>query len=63
MFLAMRYNETKGHWPLMKAKKGISSDTDSTGSEHGTSSRVDSGLEKTDGEVEGAKTTVRSIDP
>ena len=20
-FLAMRYNETKGHWPLMKAKK------------------------------------------
>jgi len=21
MFLAMRFNEVKGHWPLMKAKK------------------------------------------
>lgn len=25
-FLAMRYNEKKGHWPLMKAKPALSDD-------------------------------------
>ena len=34
-FLAMRYNETKGHWPFMKAKKGttINSETASESSD------------------------------
>ena len=33
-FFAMRYNETKGHWPFMKAKTGttISPDTASESS-------------------------------
>jgi high-affinity iron transporter len=35
-FLAMRYNEVKGHWPLMKPKKG--SDEEHTRSQEGETS-------------------------
>lgn len=33
-FLAMRYNETKGHWPLMKPKKASVAPVDSKAHSH-----------------------------
>lgn len=45
MFLAMRYNEVKGHWPLMKSKsKGVESDRSHSGSQG--SSGEDNGVLK-----------------
>ncbi|KAI9753450.1 MAG: orotidine 5'-phosphate decarboxylase [Chaenotheca gracillima] len=34
-FVAMRYNETKGHWPLLKAKAGKNDAASSSGSDSG----------------------------
>jgi high-affinity iron transporter len=35
-FLALGYNEKKGHWPLMKAKKGTNSFRTESNSDHST---------------------------
>ena len=40
MFLAMRYNEAKGHWPLVKSKEGCSSEP--TRSQEGATSESQS---------------------
>ena len=56
MFLAMRYNEKKGHWPLMKSKAAEPAMSDSASSEGGV---VD--YEKKDGVAEGVTTEVRSV--
>ena len=60
-FLAMRYNERKGHWPLLKRKTSVVSDSESTGGEESTHGGVISGREKTDGDEAGVKTTVKSV--
>ena len=60
-FLAMRYNERKGHWPLMKPKTAPSERkaSDSSSSEEGV------GITYTAKSVEAQNilTKVRSIDP
>lgn len=33
-FLAMRYNEAKGHWPFMKPKKSTEQSVEGTDSDH-----------------------------
>lgn len=60
-FLAMRYNEQRGHWPFLKRKPEKASDAASTRSEDCTQGRVTSTPNKTKSE-EGVKTTTKSID-
>ena len=59
-FLAMRYNEKKGHWPFMKAK-AVSNDGETTdsNSEEGINLEFPA---KTADSV-GISTKVRSIEP
>ena len=58
-FLAMRYNEKKGHWPFMKPKSK-STRINSVGSE--TSSRGEGGLAgKKEDAANSTTTTVRSV--
>ena len=56
MFLAMRYNEKKGHWPLMKAKQ-----QESTISESASSHEDSAVYENKDKAAEGVSTDVRSV--
>ena len=55
-FLAMRYNEKKGHWPLMKAKAPARrySDGDESPASPGSLDQI--------GKTEGEAVAVRSID-
>ncbi len=61
-FLAMRYNEKKGHWPLLKRKSGIVSIGANKEGEERTPERVIPRFDKTEGEGEGVKATIKSID-
>jgi len=42
-FLSMRYNEAKGHWPLMKAKKNANQTLEATDSDGHVSNSAESG--------------------
>ena len=56
MFLAMRYNEKKGHWPLMKNKLA-----EPTMSDSASSKGDDVDYQKNDAIAEGVRTEVRSV--
>lgn len=59
-FLAMRYNEKKGHWPLMKANP---TSNDDASNESGSEDGVDVAYPEKDVEVGRISTTVRRVEP
>jgi len=61
-FLAMRYNERRGHWPLLKRKPDIVSDAASPSGEECTQRRATSEAGDAKSGEEGVKATTKSID-
>jgi high-affinity iron transporter len=61
-FLAMRYNETRGHWPFLNRKPETVFDAASTSGEECTQRRVSSDLDEIKSEEEGVKATTKNID-
>ena len=58
-FLAMRYNEKKGHWPLMKPK---AVPAELTQMESETSSQNEGVLARGKGDTEAPSTTVKTVE-
>ncbi len=63
-FLAMRYNEKKGHWPLMKSKAGSSDTTssDRKASDNSSDEGVGITYPAKSADPQGILTRVRSVD-
>lgn len=60
VFVAMRYRERNGHWPLMKASSSDGKRGERAGS--GVSSSEDDGVSGKGGVLEGSKVAVKSLD-
>ena len=61
-FLAMRYNERKGHWPCLRRKPELVFDGSSTGSEEFAQGSGSSAHDPKNSEEGGVKAASESID-
>lgn len=62
-FATMRYNETTGHWPFMKAKTAKIGETEMTGARSDDSGSEVAGelVEKTEQDLKATTTAIREI--